>query len=114
MKISKTIEDFIQALNDHNAEMLLRLIKDDAVINDEGQDYSGIAEIKKWYDVKVVGSMVTLEPTNAVERDGKTNVTAIVDGTFDKTGLPDPLKLDFHFTIDGNRVSALTIQFPKE
>lgn len=28
-----------------------------------------------------------------------TIVTAKVDGDFDKTGLPDPLLLDFHFTV---------------
>jgi hypothetical protein len=68
-------------------------------------DYRGIAEIKEWFDEKCLQANVTLDPIQTVERGGKTIVTMKVDGTFDKTGLPDPLKLDFHFTIDSDRVA---------
>jgi hypothetical protein len=46
--------------------------------------------------------------------DGKTIVTLRVDGDFDKTGLPDPLLLDFHFTLDTNKIGALDIRLPGE
>lgn len=36
-----------------------------------------------------------------------------MDGDFDKTGLPDPLLLDFHFTILKGMVAELEILFPK-
>ena len=43
-----------------------------------------------------------------VERDGQTIVTVKVDGTFDRTGLPDPLLMDHCFTAAGNKIAALT------
>ena len=111
MKMQETIANFIKAFNNHDTEMLLKLLNDTAVIHDEGHDYRGISEIKNWYEEKAIASKVTLEPIKAVEQNGKTIVTAKVDGDFDKTGLPDPLILDFHFTIDANRVVGLSIHF---
>jgi len=34
-------------------------------------------------------------------RDGQTIVTVNIDGTFDRTGLPDPLLMDHCFTVVG-------------
>ena len=113
MKMSNTITNFIKAFNDHDTNILLGFLSDDAVINDEGHDYRGIPEIRKWYDEKAVAPSVTLKPIRAVEMNPITIVTAKVDGNFDKTGLPNPLELDFHFTIDANRVSRLSIHFPE-
>jgi hypothetical protein len=114
MKISKTVADFIQAFNNHDPNVLLSLLNENAIIHDEGHDYHGISEIRRWYEEKAVGPNVTLEPIKVVETNGKFIVTAKVDGNFDKTGLPDPLKLDFDFTMDANRVSGLSIDFPRK
>ena len=113
MRIQKSVAEFIKAFNHHDTGMLLQLLKDNAVIHDEGHDYRGISEITEWFKEKAVGPNVTLEPIKAVERNGKTIVTAKVDGDFDKTGLPDPLKLAFHFTVDGDTVVELSIHFPE-
>lgn len=110
MKIPKPIAAFIRATNNHNTDAFLATLTYTAVISDEGQDYRGIAAIKEWSDEKYIGAKVTLEPIKTVERNGKTIVTAKVDGNFDKTGLPDPFHMDFHFTIDSNKVAALSIR----
>ena len=112
MKIAKPIAAFLEAVNKHNSVALLSVISNTAVVHDEGKDYRGITEIKKWSDEKVFGTNVTLEPISTREQDSKTIVTAKVDGSFDKTGLPDPLLLDFYFTSDANKVTALSIHFP--
>ena len=113
MKMSNTISNFIKAFNDHDTNILLGFLSDEAVIHDEGHEYRGIPEIRKWYDEKAVVPGVTLEPVRAVEMNGITIVTAKVDGNFDKTGLPNPLEMDFNFTIDATRVSGLSIHFPE-
>lgn len=112
MKIPKPIATFIEATNKHSSDEFLAVIADKAVINDEGHDYRGIAEIKKWSDEKLIGAKVTLEPIKTIERNGNTIVTAKVDGNFDKTGLPNPFVLDFYFTIDSNKVVGLSIRLP--
>lgn len=113
MKIPEPIAAFIRATNHHNTDAFLAALTDTAVITDEEQDYRGIAAIKEWSDEKYIGAKVTLEPAKTVERNGKTIVTVKVDGNFDKTGLPDPFHLDFHFTIDSNKVAALSIRLPE-
>ena len=53
---------------------------------------------------------MTLDVTDVNYRDGKTIVTAKVDGNFPKAGLPDPFKMDLHFAIDNAKVSALSMR----
>jgi hypothetical protein len=43
----------------------------------------------------------------AVERDSQTIVTVKVDGSFDRTGLPNPLVMDHCFTITGDKIATL-------
>jgi SnoaL-like domain len=114
MKMPKPISTFIEATNKHNLDDFLSVIAETAVVHDEGHDYRGISEIKKWSDAKVFGARVQLEPIKIAERNGITVLTTKIDGDFDKTGLPDPLVMDFHFTIDSksNKISGLNIQFP--
>ena len=51
---------------------------------------------------------VTLDVIDVAERDGQTVVTVKVDGTFDKTGLPDPLLLNHNFTVEGDKIAAFS------
>jgi hypothetical protein len=112
MKIPKPIATFIEATNKHNSDELLAVIAETAIINDEGRDYHGLAEIKKWSDEKVIGANVTLEPIKIIERRGNIILTVKINGNFDKTGLPDPFVMNFHFTIDSDKVLGLSIHFP--
>jgi len=114
LQMPRPIAAFIKGTNAHNSDELLTTLTAGAVITDEGQEYRGIAAIKKWSDEKIIGARVTLDAVDLMNGDGKTIVTLRVDGNFDKTGLPDPLLLDFHFTLDTNKISALDIRLPGE
>jgi hypothetical protein len=50
-----------------------------------------------------------MAPVRAVERHGDVSVDARMDGTYDKTGLPDPLILSFYFTVREERITQLII-----
>ena len=113
-QIRRPIVAFIEAINDHNTEEFLATLTDTAVITDEGQTYRGIAAIKEWSDEKCIGARVTLKVISVIDRDGKTIVTAELDGNFDKTGLPDPFYMDFHFIVDGDKIAALNIRLAPE
>ena len=113
-QIPRPIAAFIEAINDHNTEEFLASLSDTAVITDEGQAYRGIAAIKEWSDEKCIGAKVTLKVISVIDRDGKTIVKAELDGNFDKTGLPDPFYMDFHFIVDGDKIAALNIQLTPE
>ena|SRR5215204_2744619 len=107
LRITKPIVDFIKAINEHNADAFLAVFTDNAVITDEGHEYRGNTAIKEWNDEKNIGAKITLSPVEAIDRDGKTILTAKVDGNFDKTGLPDPFLMDLCFTLDENLITAL-------
>lgn len=112
--LPQSIEAFIRATNKHDTGEFLTALTDDAVISDERQNYRGIKAIKNWSDEKYIGAKVTLEPVGAVNRNGKTVVTFKVDGSFDKTGLPDPFLMDYHFTADDTKIAALNIRLAGE
>ncbi len=113
-ELPRSIEAFIQATNKHDRDKLLATLTDDAVVTDEGHNYRGITAIKYWSDEKYIGAKVTLDPIGAVNRAGKTVVTVEVDGSFDKTGLPDPFLMDFHFILEGPKIAALNIRLSGE
>ena len=49
----------------------------------------------------------------AVDHYGDVIVTAKLDGTYDKTGLPDPLILTFYFTVRDDKITMLIILLNK-
>jgi len=111
-QLPQAIAGFIEATNAHHSEELLATLTADAVIVDEGEVYKGITAIKEWSDEKYIGAKVTLDVVDLVDSNDKTIVTVRVDGNFDKSGLPDPFLMDFHFTVDRNKIAALTIRLP--
>src|SRR5258708_20996365 len=114
LQIPQSIAAFIEATNAHNTDAFLATLTDSAVITDEGQEYRGIAAIKAWSDEKYVGAKVTLDVVEVANSNGKTIVTVKEDGNFDKTGLPDPFLMDFHFTTDTKRIAALDFRLACE
>ncbi len=113
-QVPQAIAAFIEATNAHNTDEFLATLTDSAVITDEGQEYRGIAAIKAWSDEKYVGAKVTLDVIELANSNGKTIVTVKVEGNFDKTGLPDPFLMDFHFTTVSNKITALKIRLAGE
>ena len=114
LRLPQSINTFIEATNAHNTDEFLATLTESAVITDEGQAYRGMGAIKEWSDEKYIGAKVTLEVVDLMNSNGKTIVTLKVDGNFDKTGLPDPFLMDFHFTMDTNKIAALDIRLPGE
>lgn len=112
--IEQSIAAFIEATNAHDTNEFLATLTHGAVITDEGQEYRGTEAIRKWSDEKYIGAKVTLDVVDAVNSNGKTIVTLHVDGNFDKTGLPDPFLMDFHFTIDANKIAAVVVRLAGE
>jgi len=104
------IAALVEATNAHDTAAFLASFTDDAVLTDEGHDYRGAAAIKEWSDRRYIGAQVTLDVTDVNFRDGKTIVTAKVDGNFPKAGLPDPFKMDLHFAIDKAKIAALSMR----
>ena len=114
MKLPKVVETYIRAINGGDAAALQSSFTPDAIVKDVGREFRDIAAIKEWANQEIFAVNVTLDVIEAVERDGQTIVTVKIDGTFDRTGLPDPLLMDHCFTVAGDKIAALTCRLAGE
>jgi len=112
--LPKPVETYICAINARDADAFQSSFALDAVVKDVGREIRGIAAIKEWAEHEIFAVKVTLEVMEVVEREGQTIVTVKVDGTFDRTGLPDPLVMDHCFTVADDKIAALTCRLTGE
>lgn len=106
-QLPKPVEAHFQATNTDDPVTFLSTFSEDAIVIDAGKEYRGKTAIKAWSDRDYFGDHLRLEITNAVQDAVEIVVTAKSDGDYDKTGLPDPLYLDFHFTVEGDKITRL-------
>ena len=110
--IPPPIKSALKAANDHDTNGFLSNFAETAVVTDEGQEYHGIAAIKKWSDEKLIGANVTFDITDITSSGDTSVVTTKVDGDFDKTGLPDPFVMALHFITSGSKIERLAFRLP--
>ncbi|AFH62769.1 nuclear transport factor 2 family protein [Paenibacillus caseinilyticus] len=108
--LPQVIEEFIAASNKPDPEAYVDCFSEDAMVLDEGKEWVGKTAIKKWSDEHHFGANVTLDPQKYRQHEAETMVVFKVDGDFDKTGLPNPLYLDFYFHIRNHKINQLVIQ----
>lgn len=105
---------FIQAGNAGDPDAFIATFSDDALLNDEQREHLGRAAIAAWAAKFWFGASVTMSVTKAADHHGSIVLTAKMDGTYDKAGLPDPLLLTFYFTLAGERIVQLIILLNKK
>ena len=98
---------YVRAINNHDAAAFIALFGDGAVVNDAGREFRGVPAIKAWSDHEIMDAQVTLDVINVVDADGQVTLTTKVDGNFDRTGLPDPLIINHHITVEGDKIVGL-------
>jgi len=101
------IQTYIDAGNTFDLETLAGAFAVDAFVNDARHEYWGIEAIHDWLARELVGDKVTMDVTEATEHYGTFTVAAVMDGLYDKTGLPDPLLLTHYFTVRDDRIVRL-------
>src|SRR5260221_2804440 len=114
MHLPTPVQTYLRSINGGDAEALQSSFAQDAVVKDIGREFRGLAAIKEWANREIFAVNVTLDVVNVVERDGQITVTVMIDGTFDRTGLPDPLLMDHCFTVAGDKIAALTCRLTEE
>jgi SnoaL-like domain len=103
------VQGYIAAGNAFDADALIACFAGDALVNDARREFRGAGAIRRWLDREVIGDKVTMEVTAVAERHGDVAVDAVMDGDYDKTGLPDPLVLTHYFTVRNDRIVRLII-----
>jgi ketosteroid isomerase-like protein len=110
IKLPKVIEAFVRAINARDANAFSSCFSPDAVVKDVGREICGTTAIHEWGEREIFAVNVTLEVMSASQRAEQTIVTVKVDGTFDRTGLPDPLIMEHCFKLTGDKITELTCQ----
>jgi hypothetical protein len=111
--LPQVVQNFIAAANKPDPEAYVDCFSEDALVLDEGKEWAGKAAIQKWSAEHHFGANITLEPKQHKQHEEEIVVVFKVDGDFDKTGLPDPLYLDFYFQIRNLKIKRLMIRLSK-
>ena len=105
VSVPTPLDAYIEATNNQDAEALVGLFAEDAVVHDEGQEYRGLEGVRAWRAKSEQGYSYTVEPKSVVERDGLKVLTAKVEGSFPGS----PVDLAFDFMLRGGRIAGLAI-----
>ena len=100
---------FVDAVNAGSLDKLVDVFVDRELFNDQLQAYWGKQRIREWAADDVIGERLTMRVVRAVDHYGGCVLTAHVDGSFDKRGLPSPFALTFHFSLHQSKVAQLII-----
>ena len=108
------VDEYVRATNNHDPAGFLALFADDAIVDDAGREMRGLDAIRSWSDHEIFKAKVTLEVLDAKDLDGETALTVKVDGSFDRTGLPDPLIMIHTLKGIDNKLVRLTCRLQGE
>ena len=99
----------LAACNGRDIDAWVATFAPDALVNDVQREFAGAEAIRAFAAKEIFGDRVTFTPLRAVDRHGDITVHARTDGTYDKTGLPDPLVLSLYFRLRDDRITQLII-----
>lgn len=109
MTLPPPVSAYIAATNAFDLDALMATFAADALVNDHRDEFASLDLIRDWAQREIVGDRVTMQVAAATCRGNSVAVNAIIDGNFDKAGLPDPLVLTFYFAVSGERIDQLVI-----
>jgi hypothetical protein len=99
----------LTACNEHDIDAWMATFAPDALVNDVQREFDGAEAIRAFAAKEIFGDSVTFTPLLALDRHGDVTVHARTEGTYDKTGLPDPLVLSLYFSLRDDRITQLII-----
>jgi hypothetical protein len=108
-RLPTPVTEYIEASNAFDGERLIAAFADDALVNDARREFWGVDSIKRWSEREIIGDKVTMEVSNCVEHYGDVIVSALMDGEYDKTNLPDEVVLTHYFTVRDDKIATLII-----
>ena len=111
LDLAGPVAQYLRAVNAGAPDEFRASFADEAVVVDVNRELSGLDAITEWAGADIFGAHVHFDVLNVTERQGRTIVTLKVDGTFDRTGLPDPLVMDHEFKLAEGKIAELRIGF---
>ena len=105
-----TIVKVLESINSQSVSGFFSSFTDDAILTDEGKDYTGKTEIEKWFLDSLAGHNASIEVKKVTDLSTNVVVHVLMDGDFEADfGLVDPFDLYFSFFLANNAVKSLSI-----
>ena len=99
---------YVRTTNGKDPAGFIALLAEDAIVDDAGRIMRGREAIRAWAANDIFAANVTFDVLDATGDEDNATIKAKVDGTFDRTGLPDPLIMTFYIVALGGRITKLT------
>ncbi len=99
---------YVRTTNGKDPAGFIELFAEDAVVDDAGRIIRGREAIRTWAAGDIFAVNVMFDVLDASGDENDVTFTAKVDGTFDRTGLPDPLVMTFRILSVSGRIIKLT------
>ncbi len=111
--LPKVVVENLRACNAHDIDAWLATFAPDALLNDAQREFIGTDAIRAFAEKEIFGDNVTMDLRRVWDRHGNVTLNCKFDGTYDKTGLPDPLILTLYFSLQDDRITQLIILLNK-
>jgi ketosteroid isomerase-like protein len=105
IRLPRIIKKYVDASNAHDVKSILSRFSDDAVVHDEGEALRGKDAIEGWIAKTIEKYKFHFNPLSIKQDSAEIVVAVEVSGTFDGS----PVTLDYHFTIEKDKILSLTI-----
>jgi alkyl hydroperoxide reductase subunit AhpF len=109
--LPEPVANYVRAVNAGATDVFRASFAADAVVVDVNRELRGLDAITAWAAADIFGAHVHFDVLDVTERQGRTIVRVEIDGTFDRTGLPDPLVMNHEFTLTEGTIAELRIGF---
>ena len=100
------IKKYVDASNEHDVKSILACFSDEAFVRDEREEHRGKKSIEGWLVKTIEKYKFQSKPLSVNDGVAEIVVTVEVSGTFDGS----PVTLDYHFTIENEKIASLTIE----
>jgi hypothetical protein len=108
-KLPVIIEIFINAMNQHDGQAFAATFAEDALVNDFSRSFWGKEQIRNWGEKEIIEPKVIFTADEVTEHYGDFLITALTDGNYDKSKAPDPLYLDYFFTVKDDKIVKMIV-----
>jgi len=106
IKLPPVIQKYVDSNNRHDVDSILSCFSDGAVVCDEGGEFRGRETVRRWILKTIETYKFQLTPLSVKGEKPGIVVAIKVSGAFPGS----PVTLDYHFTIERDKILSLTIE----
>jgi hypothetical protein len=100
---------FITAVNASDTAGIKASFAEDAIVNDQMQEYAGLRQIAGWADDEILAQQLRVKVLTHERCYSNCIVRAEFEGIFDRRGLPNPLLFVLYFSTAGDKIVQLIV-----